>query len=174
MVKCLTIVDDATHEAVAIVPQRAIGGYSLTRILNRLGVACGLPKVNRTDNGKEFCTLKRIATQSGGVESMEDKTRMKKFLVFLGVTLLVLFAIGIARLITVPLKENAPGMENRQVAHVANPPASLPCGSGLAAQDLAGVCRSKPNPTPGALEAIGELRPKEMKIQSKSPSKKVS
>jgi putative transposase len=55
VIKCLTIVDDATHEAVAIVPERSIGGYALTRILNRLGATRGLPQVIRTDNGKEFC-----------------------------------------------------------------------------------------------------------------------
>ena len=54
-IKCLTIVDDATHEAVAIVPERAIGGLALTRILNQLSVQRGLPRVIRTDNGKEFC-----------------------------------------------------------------------------------------------------------------------
>ena len=53
--KCLTIVDDATHESVAIVPERAIGGLQLIRILDRLAVTRGLPKVIRTDNGKEFC-----------------------------------------------------------------------------------------------------------------------
>lgn len=55
-IKCLTIVDDATHEAVAIVAERAIGGQGLTRILERLGAARGLPKVIRTDNGTEFCS----------------------------------------------------------------------------------------------------------------------
>lgn len=55
-IKCLTIVDDATHEAVAIVPERAIGGLSLTRILNGLAVNRGLPRAIRTDNGKEFCS----------------------------------------------------------------------------------------------------------------------
>jgi transposase InsO family protein len=54
-IKCLTIVDDATHESVAIVPERAIGGQLLTRILDRLAVTRGLPQVIRTDNGKEFC-----------------------------------------------------------------------------------------------------------------------
>ena len=54
-VKCLTIVDDATHESVAIVPERAIGGDALTRILDRVSVERDLPKVIRTDNGKEFC-----------------------------------------------------------------------------------------------------------------------
>ena len=55
VIKCLTIIDDATHEAVAIVPERAIGGYVLTRILDRLAVTRGLPQAIRTDNGKEFC-----------------------------------------------------------------------------------------------------------------------
>lgn len=55
VIKCLTIVDDATHEAVAIVPERAIGGHVLTSILDRLAVQRGLPQAIRTDNGKEFC-----------------------------------------------------------------------------------------------------------------------
>ena len=54
-IKCLTIVDDATHEAVAVIPERAIGGHPLTRMLDRLGRTRGLPQVIRTDNGKEFC-----------------------------------------------------------------------------------------------------------------------
>lgn len=55
LIKNLTVVDDATHEAVAIVPERAIGGLSLTRILDHLAVQRGLPGAIRTDNGKEFC-----------------------------------------------------------------------------------------------------------------------
>lgn len=55
VIKCLTVVDDATHEAVAVVPERAIGGHVLTRILDRLAIQRGLPKAIRTDNGKEFC-----------------------------------------------------------------------------------------------------------------------
>ena len=54
-IKCLTVVDDATYEAVAVVPERAIGGEPLTRILDRLWLERGLPSVIRTDNGKEFC-----------------------------------------------------------------------------------------------------------------------
>lgn len=46
---------DATHEAVAIVPERAMGGHQLTRILDQLATTRGLPKAIRTDNGKEFC-----------------------------------------------------------------------------------------------------------------------
>lgn len=55
VVKCLTVVDDATHEAVAIVAERAIGGVMLTRIMDRLSQQRGYPQVIRTDNGKEFC-----------------------------------------------------------------------------------------------------------------------
>ena len=55
VLKCLTIVDDATHEAVAIEVERAISGHMLTRVLDRLALGRGLPKVIRTDNGKEFC-----------------------------------------------------------------------------------------------------------------------
>ena len=36
-------------------PERAISGQVLTRILDRLLLSRGLPKVIRTDNGKEFC-----------------------------------------------------------------------------------------------------------------------
>ena len=55
VLKCLTIVDDATHEAVAIEVERAISGQMLTRVLDRLALSRGLPRVIRTDNGKEFC-----------------------------------------------------------------------------------------------------------------------
>lgn len=55
VIKNLTVVDDATHEAVAIVPERAIGGLALTRILDRVALHRGLPQAIRTDNGKEFC-----------------------------------------------------------------------------------------------------------------------
>ncbi len=54
-IKNLTIVDDATHEAIAVVPERAISGQILTRILDGLALTRGLPQVIRTDNGKEFC-----------------------------------------------------------------------------------------------------------------------
>ncbi len=55
VIKCLTIVDDATHESVAVVPERAIGGLTVTRILDHLAITRGLPHTIRTDNGKEFC-----------------------------------------------------------------------------------------------------------------------
>ena len=55
-IKNLTVVDDATHEEVAIVPERALGGNQLVRILEQLASTKGLPKAIRTDNGKEFCS----------------------------------------------------------------------------------------------------------------------
>jgi putative transposase len=55
VLKCLTIVDDATTEAVAIVPARALGGLPVTRVLDQLAATRGLPLVLRTDNGPEFC-----------------------------------------------------------------------------------------------------------------------
>jgi len=55
VLKCLVIVDDATHEAVTIEVERAISGNGVTRVLDRLALSRGLPQVIRTDNGKEFC-----------------------------------------------------------------------------------------------------------------------
>ena len=55
VLKCLTIVDDATTEAVAVVPARALGGLPVTRVLDDLAITRGLPQVLRTDNGLEFC-----------------------------------------------------------------------------------------------------------------------
>jgi hypothetical protein len=55
VVKCLTIVVDATTEAVAVVPARALGGVPVTRVLEALAITRGLPQVLRTDNGREFC-----------------------------------------------------------------------------------------------------------------------
>jgi transposase InsO family protein len=53
-IKCLVIVDDATHESVAIVADHAIGGDHLTRILDGICAQRGTPVVIRTDNGPEF------------------------------------------------------------------------------------------------------------------------
>ena len=55
VLKCLAIVDDATTEAVAIVPARALGGMAVTRVLDRVALTRSLPRVLRTDNGLEFC-----------------------------------------------------------------------------------------------------------------------
>ena len=56
ILKCLTIVDDASTEAVAVEPARAMGGLAVTRVLDHLAVTRGLPRVLRTDNGPEFCS----------------------------------------------------------------------------------------------------------------------
>ena len=52
--KCLVIVDDATHESVAILPEHTIGGDHLTRLLDGICSFRGKPRVIRTDNGPEF------------------------------------------------------------------------------------------------------------------------
>lgn len=54
LLKCLVIVDDATHEAVAMVPEHALGGEHLVRILDAICSQRGTPTVIRSDNGKEF------------------------------------------------------------------------------------------------------------------------
>lgn len=61
VIKALTIVDDATHEAVSIEVERAISGYGVARVLARLALTRGLPQVIRTDNGKEFCGKAMVA-----------------------------------------------------------------------------------------------------------------
>ena len=38
VLKCLTIVDDATHESVAIEVERAISGLGVCRVLDRLAL----------------------------------------------------------------------------------------------------------------------------------------
>lgn len=53
-IKCLTIVDDATHEAVAVIAEHSIGGNHLVRLLDEVCAHRGKPSVIRTDNGKEF------------------------------------------------------------------------------------------------------------------------
>ena len=50
VLKCLTIVDDATTEAVAVVPARALGGLPVTRVLDGLAITAVSRQVLRTDN----------------------------------------------------------------------------------------------------------------------------
>ena len=57
----MTIVDDATHECVAIEVERAISGHGVARVLDRLAHTRGLPRIIRTDNGKEFCGKAMVA-----------------------------------------------------------------------------------------------------------------
>lgn len=84
---------------------------------------------------------------------------MNKSIVALGAVLLALTAIGIARLATVPAKEDALDKDAKERIHstqVVRPPVVSPCGPELAAQDLAGTCRGKSGSTTGALEIVGE------------------
>ena len=53
VLKCLPAVDDATHEAIAVIPEHAISGLHLT-LFDQIGLVRGLPRVTRSDNGKEF------------------------------------------------------------------------------------------------------------------------
>jgi putative transposase len=52
--KCLTVVDDATHESIAVVTEHNMGGNHLARILDGICAQRGKPAVIRSDNGKEF------------------------------------------------------------------------------------------------------------------------
>lgn len=52
--KCLAIVDDATTASVALEAAHSMSGQHVTRILDRIALERGLPKVIRTDNGPEF------------------------------------------------------------------------------------------------------------------------
>jgi transposase InsO family protein len=61
VIKCLTIVDDATHEAVAIEIARAISCIGVTRVTDRLAITRGIPRVIRSDSGKEFCGRAMVA-----------------------------------------------------------------------------------------------------------------
>ncbi|UJB17121.1 IS3 family transposase [Xanthomonas translucens pv. undulosa] len=65
VIKSLVIVDDATHEAVAIEVERAICGHGVSRVLDRLAISRGLPQVIRTDNGKELCGKTMVSWAHG-------------------------------------------------------------------------------------------------------------
>lgn len=43
VLKCLTVVDDATHEAIVIEVERAISGMGVTCVMDRLALSRGLP-----------------------------------------------------------------------------------------------------------------------------------
>jgi putative transposase len=75
VLKCLTIVDDATHEAVAIEVERAISGIGVSRVLDRLAEIRGLPEIIRTDNGKEFCGKDMVTWARARRNAEADRTR---------------------------------------------------------------------------------------------------
>ena len=51
--KCLVIVDDGTHESVAVVAEHTMGGDHLTRVMDQICSQCGRPAIVRSD-GPEF------------------------------------------------------------------------------------------------------------------------
>ena len=51
--KCLTVVDGATHEVIAVPVEHSMGGERLTRVLDAACSLRGNPQVIRTDNGPE-------------------------------------------------------------------------------------------------------------------------
>jgi putative transposase len=51
---CLTVFDEATHEAIAVPVAHAMGCKHLTRVLDEIRLLRGKPHVTRTDNGPEF------------------------------------------------------------------------------------------------------------------------
>jgi putative transposase len=53
-IKCLTIVDDFTHEAIDIVIDQGISGQYVTRVLDQIGRFRALPNTIRTDQGPQF------------------------------------------------------------------------------------------------------------------------
>jgi putative transposase len=53
-IKCLVVVDDATHESVAVVAEHSMGGNQLVRALDQICSLRGRPAVIRSDNGPEF------------------------------------------------------------------------------------------------------------------------
>lgn len=65
VIKLLVIVDDATHEAVAIEVERAISGHGVSRVLDRQAISRSLPQVIRTDNGKRFCGKTMVSWAHG-------------------------------------------------------------------------------------------------------------
>jgi transposase InsO family protein len=50
----LTVVYDASHEAVAVITDHSIGKLELTRHLDQVALRRDLPRIIRRDNGPEF------------------------------------------------------------------------------------------------------------------------
>jgi hypothetical protein len=55
--RALTIVDDFTHESLAIIVDTSLFGERVTRVLDMLGEIRGLPKTIVMDNGTELTSL---------------------------------------------------------------------------------------------------------------------
>jgi len=94
---------------------------------------------------------------------------MKKKFVMLGVAALASVVLAAIRMSTVSVNGKSADAEQRsKIAIITTAPPS-PCGPGLAAQDLAGHCRARPNPTPGALEAVSA--PRQAMAKTPAPAK---
>ena len=69
--KCLTVADDFSHEAVDIAVDFGISGRYVIRLLDQAARLRGYPKAVRTDNGPEFTCRAFIAwTQAHGIEHL--------------------------------------------------------------------------------------------------------
>ena len=63
--KCLTVADDFSHEAVDIAVDYGISGQYVTRLLDQAALFRGYPAAVRTDNGPEFTSRAFIAWAQG-------------------------------------------------------------------------------------------------------------
>ena len=63
--KCLTVADDFSHEAVDIAVDYGISGQYVTRLLDQAARFRGYPAAVRTDNGPEFTSRAFIAWAQG-------------------------------------------------------------------------------------------------------------
>ena len=69
--KCLTVANDFSHEAVDIAVDYGIGGQYVTRLLDQAAIFRGYPAAVRTDNGPEFTSRAFIGwTQAHGVRHL--------------------------------------------------------------------------------------------------------
>lgn len=53
-IKCMTVVDDFTREALAVMPRRSISGREVAEILDQIANTRGYPEIIVSDNGPEF------------------------------------------------------------------------------------------------------------------------
>jgi len=84
---------------------------------------------------------------------------MKKISIIIGIVAILFIVITVTRKVTHNNDVYPPTNVKELSGNETRILTPSPCGPGLAAQDLAGVCRSTPNPSPGALEAVDRLEP---------------
>jgi hypothetical protein len=104
-------------------------------------------------------SIKRLSVDDGLVPCNQlasgGQSRMKNVIwIFLGAAILLFVVLVYPRVMTVAVKRISPVTEHPAPSVRSMPVPVSPCGPGLAAEDLSGHCRARPNPTPGALEAI--------------------